>query len=140
MRFPKVIGLVLGFFLLGASLVYGVTYLSVITMSATITSGTSTVIPYLDAEATQKIIMLDAGILERNQAWVETIYLKNEGTAQMTVSMMTEGQTGFGFVMFAPTGEYVLEPAEVLPVEISVWVFPQATPGTYNFSIIIFKD
>lgn len=134
-------GLLVGlmaFLLLGGGFALAAIYLHTTTVSVDITSGVKSVGVYSDAAATIDWASESIG-LEQNLAWVETVYVKNDGSQPITVAFKTQGNTGFGMVLFSPVDPIDLAVGEVVPVEVTVYALPTATVGNYNFTIIVYE-
>lgn len=118
------------------SAVLAVTYLDILSGHVTVTSGESQARFYSDEEATDRIMDIYPS-LEPNQAWVDAVYVKNEGISPLTVDIEVEGNTAFGMVYITPGSDIHLEAGQIVPLEVTVYALPTALLGEYNISLVI---
>ena len=132
---PFLLGLMvsLGF---GLGVASGAIYLHTTTVSVQITSGVKDVAFYEDGAASVPWFS-ESISMETNDAWLETRWLGNLGSSDVTVNLSVHGNTGFGMVLFAPAGPYFLASGEVLSVEVTVYALPTAVDGNYGFTIAV---
>jgi hypothetical protein len=97
---------------------------------------------YQDIGCTQQLSSLDWGTLDNGSSTVKTIYVKNEGTANMTLSISNNtwvpvDATGYLTLTWNREG-YVLANGTSVSADLTLEVSPTFTNGTdFSFNIVV---